>query len=235
MGLTKSEVSAAVDLRKCDSLFAVYNMLLQEELTQAKCANKPVAPLTIQAHDALILNPENRINLRENTRNEEERRIHSGAISQKHRLRFSLGRRHGVFPRKQRCERALDECISISGKQVNGCLLKQSLTNGIRIRNKYGVHDADIETIEERQVDDLKNTSKGELVDQDKGITMGIIENVSTKLNLVLSIYSLFPAKFDNIFFYIKNENILLLLLIIIIIIWNKNMFHRGKLTCALQ
>ena len=51
MELSRTEVSLAVESRQCDSIFAVYNILLQEELKQdTNHATKTVSSVVIRDH-----------------------------------------------------------------------------------------------------------------------------------------------------------------------------------------
>ena len=99
MDLSRNQVSSAVESKQCDSIFAVYNILLQEELKQRNnCAPKTVSSLVIRDHNNTARltggSAEKRRRMNENESK------WSGNIFQKNRLRNAQEKRHSAVKKR---------------------------------------------------------------------------------------------------------------------------------------
>lgn len=99
MELPRTQVSFAVESKQCDSIFAVYNIWLQEELKQRNNrAPKTVSSLVIRDHNNTTRltggSAEKRRRMNENESK------WSGNILQKNRLRNTQAKRHSAVKKR---------------------------------------------------------------------------------------------------------------------------------------
>ena len=99
MEVSRTDVSLVVDARQCDSVYAVYSILLQEELKQNKHnATKGVSSVVICDHsNATRL--ANEITGKRRRMNEHGTNF-SRNILQKHRIRSTQAKRHRAMKTK---------------------------------------------------------------------------------------------------------------------------------------
>lgn len=98
MELSKTEVSLAVESKQCDSIYAVYHILLQEELRQNKVASKTMSSVVIRDHsNTTRLSGGTAEKRRKMSENEEK---YSQNILRKNRLRISQAKRHWAMKKR---------------------------------------------------------------------------------------------------------------------------------------
>lgn len=109
MELTRTEVSCAVVSRQCDSIFAVYSILLQEELKQNsnKAAKTISSPVICDHCDTARIVAD--VTARKRRKMNDSETICSRNILQKNKLRNAQAKRHWAMKKRvQNCERLVN-------------------------------------------------------------------------------------------------------------------------------
>ena len=179
MELSKSEVKLTVDLRKCDSTYAVYNILLQEEIKRVKSATKTALPLKIEADSSSTSVPDKSISEKRTNTEKEKNAWRPQTVSQKHRRCLFFGRK----PQK-RSEKDFNEQTSVVGKRIEIDSLKRSSLEDTTFEKK-GKDEIekwvdDIKSIQSGEVSDLKSLHNCE--DYDEYIILDSEVHVSTQI-----------------------------------------------------